>query len=72
MAQLKPVDGTDYFLWKYLPSIPAAVVFLLLFTGVTAAHCWRMKTTRTWFCIPFAIGGLRKALLLRGIPNERQ
>ncbi|KAF2103751.1 RTA1-domain-containing protein [Rhizodiscina lignyota] len=58
MTQLKPVDGTDVYLWKYLPSIPAAVIFILSFTGITSAHCWRMVKTRSWFCIPVAVGGL--------------
>ncbi|KAH7129221.1 RTA1 like protein-domain-containing protein [Dactylonectria macrodidyma] len=58
MAELKPVDGSDVYLWKYLPSIPAACVFLILFTLITAAHTWRMVKTRAWFTSVFAIGGL--------------
>ncbi|KAF3903374.1 hypothetical protein ABW20_dc0103949 [Dactylellina cionopaga] len=59
MVELKHYDGhPDYYLWKYLPSLPAAVVFLLLFTGITGLHCWRMFKTRTWFCIAFGIGGM--------------
>ncbi|KIY03576.1 uncharacterized protein Z520_00267 [Fonsecaea multimorphosa CBS 102226] len=58
MTQLKPVDGTDYYLWKYLPSVPAAAVFIVLFTGVTGGLCWRTVKARSWFCIPFDIGGL--------------
>ncbi|KIX08772.1 uncharacterized protein Z518_03429 [Rhinocladiella mackenziei CBS 650.93] len=58
MAQLKPLDGKDVYLWKYLPSMPAAIIFVLLFTGVTSAHCWRTVRTRSWFCIAFAVGGL--------------
>ncbi|KAL2444211.1 hypothetical protein ABEF95_015908 [Exophiala dermatitidis] len=59
MVQLKPVAGTDdVYLWKYLPSIPAAAVFLVLFSVVTAAHLWRMVRTRAWFCSVFAVGGI--------------
>ncbi|KIW83874.1 hypothetical protein Z517_03120 [Fonsecaea pedrosoi CBS 271.37] len=58
MTQLKPVAGTDYYLWKYLPSVPASAAAIILFAGATAALCWRIHRTRTWFCIPFAVGGL--------------
>ncbi|KAK2686467.1 hypothetical protein QWA68_015140 [Fusarium oxysporum] len=57
MAKLEPYIG-DYYLWKYLPSLPAAVVFLLLFSIVTIGISWRIWTTRTWFCAIFAVGGL--------------
>ncbi|KAF3194085.1 hypothetical protein TWF225_008259 [Orbilia oligospora] len=57
MVELKPVEG-DVYLWKYLPSIPAAALFLVLFAIATGVLCWRLIRTRTWFCIPFAIGGI--------------
>ncbi|GFF68410.1 protein RTM1 [Aspergillus lentulus] len=57
MAKLEPYRG-DYYLWKYVPSIPAAVIFLLLFVCMTAFHAWKIWKTRARFCIPFAIGGL--------------
>ncbi|KAK9368195.1 RTA1 like protein-domain-containing protein [Lipomyces kononenkoae] len=60
MVILEPVDGTDIYLWKYLPSIPAAIIFILLFTGITSTHCWRMVKTRSWFCSAFAVGGLSR------------
>ncbi|KAK6346117.1 hypothetical protein TWF730_010448 [Orbilia blumenaviensis] len=58
MVELRPVDGSDVFLWKYLPSIPAAALFLVLFAIVTAFHCYRIIKARTWFCTAFAIGGI--------------
>ncbi|KAF3922864.1 hypothetical protein AA313_de0203765 [Arthrobotrys entomopaga] len=58
MAQLKPVDGTNYYLWKYLPSVPIAVVFFLLFIVATVGLSWRIFRTKTWYCSVFAIGGL--------------
>ncbi|GFF25039.1 protein RTM1 [Aspergillus udagawae] len=57
MAKLEPHAG-DYYLWKYVPSIPAAVIFFLLFVCTTAFHSWKIWKTRARFCIPFAIGGL--------------
>lgn len=58
MVQLQPLTGTDYYLWKYVPSLAASAIFVTLFTGVTAALCWRMFRTRSWFCIPFVVGGI--------------
>jgi hypothetical protein len=56
MAQLKSHNG--YYLWNYLPSVAAAVIFILLFIVTAGLHGWRMFKTRTWFCIPFFIGCL--------------
>lgn len=60
MAKLEPYRG-GYYLWNYVPSIAGAVIFLLLFLGMTALISWRMFKTKTWFCLPFAIGGLCKS-----------
>ncbi|KAM0277073.1 hypothetical protein ACHAQH_006081 [Verticillium albo-atrum] len=57
MAKLKPFRG-DYYLWKYLPSIPLAAVFAVLFLVATSAIVWRLWRTRSWFCTVFATGGL--------------
>ncbi|PWY68999.1 RTA1 like protein [Aspergillus sclerotioniger CBS 115572] len=56
MAELQ-TRGTYQF-WYYIPSIGAAVVFLLLFIALTALHSWKLFTTRTWFCISFTLGGV--------------
>jgi hypothetical protein len=71
MAKLEPLAG-DFYLWEYLPSIPAAVIFLILFLVMTALLSWRMFKTKTWFCVPFIIGGICKftlSLLLDTIVN---
>ncbi|EIT76740.1 hypothetical protein AO1008_06794 [Aspergillus oryzae 100-8] len=57
MAQLEPYAG-DYYLWAYLPSVPAAVIFLLLFLGATIYHFWKLWKMRVGFCLAFAIGGI--------------
>jgi hypothetical protein len=63
MAVLEPTRG-GYYLWKFIPSLPAAVIFILAFLVMTALISWRMFKTKTWFCVPFAIGGFCKYLLL--------
>ncbi|ROV91391.1 hypothetical protein VPNG_09977 [Cytospora leucostoma] len=61
MAQILPYNG-DYYLWHYVPSIPGAVVFLVLFLLATIVHSWRMFRHRVWFHIPFVIGCLFEAI----------
>ncbi|OOF99854.1 hypothetical protein ASPCADRAFT_503804 [Aspergillus carbonarius ITEM 5010] len=57
MAKLEPyVPG--YYLWNYMPSIPAAVIFIVLFLGATAVHVFKLFRSRAWFNIPLAIGGI--------------
>jgi hypothetical protein len=57
MAKLEPFRG-DYYLWEYVPSIAASIVFLILFFIPTAYHCWKAWKIRARFCIPFCIGGI--------------
>ncbi|KAF7587061.1 hypothetical protein BBP40_007818 [Aspergillus hancockii] len=57
MAQLEPYRG-GYYLWKYLPSIPAAAIFFILFLGMTVFHFWKLWKMRARFCLAFAIGGI--------------
>jgi len=61
MAVLEPYKD-DYYLWKYLPSQVASIVFIVLFLAITALHFWRIYKLRTWFCLSFAIGCLCKLL----------
>jgi hypothetical protein len=56
MAELKPYKG-NFYLWNYVPSLPAAVVFDVAFLAITILHIHRLYKTRLWFCIPFVIGG---------------
>ncbi|KAL2811277.1 RTA1 like protein-domain-containing protein [Aspergillus granulosus] len=57
MAKLEPFRG-DYYLWEYVPSIAASIIFLVLFLIPTLFHTWKAWKTRARFCIPFCIGGL--------------
>ncbi|KAH8683662.1 RTA1 like protein-domain-containing protein, partial [Ilyonectria robusta] len=55
MAKLEMYNG--HYLWHYIPSFPAAVVFIALFGLLTAGHAFKLVRHRTWFCIPFVVGG---------------
>lgn len=52
---------STYQLYLYTPSFAAAAAAIVVFAILTVAHGYRMATTRTWFCIPFFIGGLCKS-----------
>jgi hypothetical protein len=55
MAVLQPYKG-DYYLWHYLPSVPAAIIFLLAFLGCTFGLIWRSWRAHLKFGIPFIVG----------------
>lgn len=59
MPELKPYRG-DYYLWDYMPSLPASIVFTIIFIGLTGIHLWRMWKPRLWFASPFVAGGARE------------
>ncbi|OBW64295.1 MAG: putative 5-proFAR isomerase His6 [Aureobasidium pullulans] len=44
--------------YEYLPSKAAAIIACLIFIVITILHTWQLFRTRTWFFIPFVIGGL--------------
>ncbi|RAH43572.1 RTA1 domain-containing protein [Aspergillus brunneoviolaceus CBS 621.78] len=48
----------SYTFWYYTPSLAAAVIFMVIFMGLTGLHSRKMFATRTWFCIAFTLGGL--------------
>ncbi|KAH8888988.1 RTA1-domain-containing protein [Thozetella sp. PMI_491] len=62
MPSLQPLEGTSYYLWFYVPQLWASLLFLVFFTVLSALHAWRMAKTRTWFCIPFLVGGIFELL----------
>jgi hypothetical protein len=48
----------DFKLFRYVPSLPAALVATILFGLLSAAHIFKLFRHKTYFCIPFIIGGL--------------
>jgi hypothetical protein len=56
MPKLLPLNGGDYYLWKYVPSTPASVIAAILWLIISSVLVWRMFKTRTWFCSAFIIG----------------
>lgn len=58
-SNIDPRSATDSFkYYAYSPSLPAAIIFAALFALVTVLHSFQMFRSKTWFMIPFVIGGL--------------
>lgn len=47
----------NFKLWHYTPSIPVAIIFTILFLALTGYHSFMLIRRRTWFCMPFVVGG---------------
>ncbi|KAL1614525.1 hypothetical protein SLS54_009699 [Diplodia seriata] len=51
--------GQDGFvLYHYDPSTPLAIAFVALFANTTLLHIWQLVRRRTWYFIPFVVGGI--------------
>lgn len=53
-------DVLNFKYYYYEPSMSAAIIFVVLFAFSTSLHFYQMLRTRTWFMIPFVIGGICK------------
>lgn len=56
-------DAIDWKLWAYTPSLAGGVVAAAAFACLTFFHLYRLIGSRTWFCIPFVVGGFCKLKL---------
>ncbi|KAF2014214.1 RTA1-domain-containing protein [Aaosphaeria arxii CBS 175.79] len=50
-------DPNAWVPYRYVPSMPAAVVFVVLFAITTAFHTFQLVKKRTWYFIPLVLGG---------------
>ncbi|KEY71324.1 hypothetical protein S7711_05915 [Stachybotrys chartarum IBT 7711] len=48
----------DFQLYRYDPSLPAAITSTVVFGILTGLHVWRLIKTRSLYFIPFAVGGV--------------
>ncbi|RAL04449.1 RTA1 domain-containing protein [Aspergillus ibericus CBS 121593] len=55
MMELTARSGFEYY--YYYPSLAAAVIFIICFLLTTLLHTFQLIRTKTWFFIPFLIGG---------------
>jgi hypothetical protein len=59
---MSDIEKPKYVLWPYTPTIAAGVIAALVFFALSGLHLWRLVKNRTWFCIPFVVGGLFEAI----------
>ncbi|KAK1593642.1 RTA1 like protein [Colletotrichum navitas] len=58
-AQTPDSSGSfDFQLYRYTPSLPAAVVSVAVFAILTILHTWRLYRARAFYFTAFTIGGL--------------
>ncbi|CAI7641838.1 unnamed protein product [Penicillium viridicatum] len=58
VVSIRSDEAVDFAFYRYDPSMGGAVIFTILFMGTTFYHIFQMFKARTWFFIPFVIGGL--------------
>ncbi|KNG88490.1 RTA1 domain protein [Aspergillus nomiae NRRL 13137] len=51
-------EASMFAFYRYDPSMAGAVIFTVLFTITTLWHAVQLFRTRTWFFIPFLVGGI--------------
>ncbi|RYO91205.1 hypothetical protein DL764_008311 [Monosporascus ibericus] len=65
MAEQQPTgDDFDsgFEFYHYDPSLPAALIFVVIFAVSSAIHGYQLVKHRTWYFIPFFLGGICEAL----------
>ncbi|KAL5050875.1 hypothetical protein BDW71DRAFT_171804 [Aspergillus fruticulosus] len=58
MLVAKDSADVGFAFYRYDPSMGAAVLFIFLFISTTGYHIIQMVRSRTWFFVPFIIGGI--------------
>ncbi|RAL02167.1 RTA1 domain-containing protein [Aspergillus ibericus CBS 121593] len=59
----------DYQLYRYAPSLAAAIAATVCFGLITTCHSIHYIAQRTWFFTPFIIGGICRILNSQQTPN---
>lgn len=54
-------DAYDFKLYRYTPSLPAAVVFVIVFTVLSVLHTWKLMKHRAYYFTAFTLGGYCKS-----------
>ena len=57
-------DAGEFVFYAYRPSLPAAVIFAVLFLASAIWHTKQLIQYRTWYFIPFVLGCLCTLLFL--------
>ena len=57
-ASAAPAESFDFQLYRYTPSLPAAIVSVAVFAILTSLHIWRLVRVKAFYFTPFVIGGV--------------
>jgi hypothetical protein len=62
MTASYPNDSNTFtfVLYRYDPTLVGAILFATLFSATTSLHAYQLIKTKTWYFIPFLIGGICK------------
>ena len=52
--------GFTFKLYRYTPSLTAAIIFVVIFAVLSAVHTWRLLRYRAYYFTAFTIGGYCK------------
>ncbi len=55
-------ETTTFVFYRYDPSTAAAVVFIALFAISSLLHLFQLARARTWYFIPFVLGGVAEVI----------
>lgn len=50
-------EAFDFKLYRYTPSLPAAIVFAAVFAVLSALHTWQLARHRAYYFTAFTVGG---------------
>ena len=64
------VVGEKYMLFEYQPKKVPAIIFIVLFGISSFLHMFQLIKKRTWYFIPFVIGGIRKSHSYQTLPEH--
>ncbi|UPK90651.1 hypothetical protein LCI18_001586 [Fusarium solani-melongenae] len=62
MAGSESSGDAIFKLYRYDPSMAAAVIFIILFIAITGLHVYQLIVTKTWFFTCFVIGGFMQII----------
>ncbi|KAJ4211715.1 hypothetical protein NW759_012316 [Fusarium solani] len=66
MAGSESSGDAIFKLYRYDPSMAAAVIFIVLFIAITGLHVYQLIVTKTWFFTCFVIGGFSGGMMAAG------
>lgn len=55
---MSSTESGEFVFYAYRPSLPAAVIFTVLFFASAGWHSYQLFRHRTWYFIPFVLGCL--------------